>query len=70
MEKDFDAIMKTILVEYAKEHNKVSGEIMDIVNHMDEIAKIMNKLPTIVQNDLRNTVKNILLANGILLNNI
>ena len=65
MQKDVGSLIKTALIEYVKCHDEYSGNIMDFINHIDEAIKVIQSLPIDAQNELKQTVSNILIANGI-----
>ncbi len=65
MQKDVSSLIKTALIEYVKSHDEYNGKIMDFINHIDEAIKVIQSLPIDAQNDLKQTISNILIANGI-----
>ena len=65
MQKDIGSSIKTALIEYVKCHDEHRGNIMDFINHIDEAIKAIQSLPINAQNELKQTVSNILIANGI-----
>lgn len=65
MQKDVSSLIKTALIEYVKSHDEYNGKIMDFINYIDEAIKVIQSLPIDAQNDLKQTISNILIANGI-----
>ncbi len=65
MQNDNTSFIKTALIEYAKSHDEYSGKILEIVNHIDEAVEIAQSLPINVQDELKQMILNVLVANGI-----
>ena len=66
MQNDTIGLIKNALIEYVKSHNEHSGKIMEFFFNFDGATKIAQSLPIETQNDLRNIILSILVANGIL----
>lgn len=66
MQNDTIGLIKNALIEYVKSHNEHSGKIMEFFDKVDVATKIAQSLPIETQNDLRNIILSILVANGIL----
>ena len=66
MQNDTIGLIKNALIEYVKSHNEHSGKIMEFLDKVDGATKIAQSLPIETQNDLRNIILSILVANGIL----
>lgn len=66
MYKDINSVMKNFIIEYIKSHNEQSGKIMEAFDHIDEGLKILQGLPLDVQNELKQGIANILIAQGII----
>lgn len=66
MQNDTIGLIKNALIEYVKSHNEHSGKIMEFFDKVDGATKIAQSLPIETQNDLRNIILSILVANGIM----
>ena len=66
MQNNVIGLIKNALIEYVKSHNEYSGKIMEFFDKIDDATKIAQSLPIEAQNDLKNIVLSILVANGIL----
>ena len=65
MQQDYYSLIKNVFIEYAKSHNECSGKILEILNHIDEAAKVAQSLPLNVQEELKGMLYNGLMVNGI-----
>ena len=65
MQANNNDFFNTALIEYVKKHDECKGEVLEILNHIDEAVKIAQNLPLNVQEDLKQIILNVLIANGI-----
>lgn len=66
MHNDIIELIKNALIKYVKTHNEYSEKIMEFFDKIDDATKIAQSLPAETQNDLKNIIFSILVANGIL----
>ena len=65
MQNNNGDFFKTVFIEYVKKHDECKGEVLEILNHIDEASKIAQSLPLNVQEELKQLICNGLMANGI-----
>jgi len=65
MQNNNGDFFKTVFIEYIKKHDECKGEVLEILNHIDEAVKSAQNLPLNVQEDLKQIILNGLIANGI-----
>ena len=65
MQANNNDFFKTVFIEYVKKHDEWKGEVLEILNHIDEASKIAQSLPLNVQEELKQLICNGLMANGI-----
>ncbi len=66
MQNNANAKIKEAIIEYAKSHSEYAGEILDLLNHIDEASKIAQSLPMNIQMELKTYFLQLLVINGIL----
>ena len=61
MQQDYYSLIKNVFIEYTKSHNECCGKILEILNNI----KVAQSLPLNVQEELKRTLYNALILNGV-----
>ena len=65
---DILSIIKSVGIEYIKNHNVTAGKIIELFNHIDETVKCAQSLPAHIQSELQQLFVSALATNGISIN--
>ena len=65
---DILSIIKSVGIEYIKNHNVTAGKIIELFNHIDETVKCAKSLPAPIQSELQQLFVSALATNGISIN--
>ena len=65
---DILSIIKSVGIEYIKNHNVTAVKIIELFNHIDETVKCAQSLPAPIQSELQQLFVSALATNGISIN--